>query len=260
MLRFTVPWWVENGNGLIGAWGARLRVVAARVLAGSVVADPDAGVGARRAFVAGFRDELGHRARVVTPFLSALLGVDPDGIDGPPPPHSAHPVGAGALGPGAPGADGGGRGRRLDLDDRLWWAVHEPWSPVAEYGAGVGPLDPGLAEIAIESRTETELSAMHALFRLGLDRGEAGMVERALDAARWQVAELQPDNGTNHPWGIHVFVSLAAREADAEVAGAALMHAQMLLHNCQVQQGRPDRLSACILWDAAATLGRLAPA
>lgn len=189
----------------------------------------DAGADERRAFVAGFGDEMGNRARVATPFLSAALGIGPVGE----------------------------RGGAMDLDDRLWWAVHDPESAVAEYGSGIGPLDPGLAEIAIESRTETELSAMHALFRLGLDRGEPGMIGRALDAARWQVAELQPDNGTNHPWGIHVFVVLAARSDDPGESGAALMHAQMMLHNCQVQMGRADRLSACILWDAALTLGRV---
>ncbi|MCC5824089.1 MAG: hypothetical protein JJU44_12460 [Planctomycetes bacterium] len=67
---------------------------------------------------------------------------------------------------------------------------------------------------------------------------------------------MQPDNGTNHPWGIHVFVVLAARSEDTGESGAALMHAQTLLHNCQVQQGKADRLSACILWDAGETLGR----
>jgi hypothetical protein len=217
---------------LMGPWTARLRAVASRSLGGTPLPDAGAGSDERRAWVETFSDELGNRARVATPFLSAVLGIDPG------------PAGTGPL----------------DLDDRLWWAVHNGESPVAEFGSGRGPLDPGLAEIAIESRTETELSAMHALFRLGLDRGEPGMIDRALDAARWQVDELQPDNGTNHPWGIHVFVVLAAREPDAGVAGAALMHAQTLLHNCQVQQGRPDRLSACILWDAGVTLGRLSPA
>jgi hypothetical protein len=213
---------VPESAEIIGGWSSRLRSAATRVLAGTPVVDAGAGPAERHAFVDGFSDELGNRARVATPFLSAVMGIEP----------------------AAPRPD------RLDLDDRLWWAVHEGDSPVSDLGSGCGPLDPALAEIAIESRTETELSAMHALFRLGLDRGEPGMVGRALDAARWQVAELQPDNGTNHPWGIHVFVVLAAQEDDPGLSGAALMHAQL---------GRPDLLSACILWDAAVTLERVGP-
>jgi len=157
-----------------------------------------------------------------------------------------------------PGDD---RPAKMDLDDRLWWAVHEPDSRIADFGAnsdglGTGPLDPTLSDAAIESRTETELGALHALFRLGLDRDEPAMIDRALDAARWQVAELQPDNGTNHPWGIHVFVVLASSTDDQRDSSAALMHAQIMLHNCQVTLGHPDRLSACILWDAGRTLAR----
>lgn len=203
--------------------------MSARALAGTPGVEADATPEARLAFALGFRDELGNRRRVDLPFLCAALGVTP---------------------PGPPG-------ERLDLDDRLWWATHDPDVRLAEFGSGDGPLDPAMAEAAIESRTETELSAMHALFRLGLDRGEPGMVERALRAARWQVAELQPDNGTNHPWGVHVFVVLAASTDDPGESGAALMHAQTLLHNCQVQQGRADRFSAWVLLDAARTLGRL---
>jgi hypothetical protein len=220
----------EDTYALIAEWVVRLRTVARRTIGGEAIADTGASDSERLAFLKDFVDERGHRARVVTPFLAAALGVDP----------GTAPVGGAS-----------------DLDDRLWWAVLEPERRVVGFERGDGPLDPGLAEIAIESRTETELSAMHALFRLGLDRGVPAMVERALDAARWQVAELQPDNGTNHPWGIHVFVVLAARSGDAEESGAALMHAQTLLHNCQVQQGRADRLSACILWDAGETLGRV---
>jgi hypothetical protein len=213
---------------LIAEWVARLRGVARRTVTDPALIEPGATYSERAAFLRDFADERGHRARVVTPFLSAVLGVDP---------------GAPPTGP-------------ADLDDRLWWAVADPDRRVVGFEDGEGPLDPTLAEIAIESRTETELSAMHALYRLGLDRAEPRMVERALDAARWQVEEMQPDNGTNHPWGIHVFVVLAARAANEYEAAPALMHAQMLLHNCQVQQGKADRLSACILWDAGETLGR----
>lgn len=227
---------VTDSPGLISDWSRRLMAVARPVLEGTPFVQPDAGSDVRAAFVEGFEDERRHRARVATPFLSAALGIAPP-LD--------RPV-------------------RMDLDDRLWWAVHDPDARIADFGAGAnkgtqpcGPLDPSLGEVAIESRTETELCAMHALFRLGLDRGEAGMVERALNAARWQVAELQPDNGTNHPWGIHVFVVLAERAEDEHGASGAIMHAQTMLHNCRVAMGRPDRLSACVLWDAGRTLARV---
>lgn len=213
---------------LITEWSNRLRAVARRTIGHEPIADPEATQIARRAFLDAFRDEQDNRARVVTPFLAAVMGMEPD---------QARPV-------------------TLDLDDRLWWAVHDPQHRITDFTQGIGPLDPALTETAIESRTETELSAMHALYRLGLDRDRPDLIARALDAARWHAAELQPDNGTNHPWGIHVFVVLASGSTDPAESGAALMHAQTLLHNCQVQQGRPDRLSACILWDASRTLER----
>lgn len=221
-------------NDLIRRWGERLLAVGSKQLAQTPLTDPAASHEARVSFVDGFKDERGHRARVATPFLSALLGITPTSA----------------------------RSSKLDLDDRLWWAVHDPDSRIADFGAGSdavgqGPLDPTLGDIAIESRTETELAAMHALFRIGLDRVQPGMIQRALNAARWQIAELQPDNGTNHPWGIHVFVVLAARSPDNPESSAALMHAQTMLHNCQVGMGHPDRLSACVLWDAGQTLARL---
>lgn len=223
-----------RSSELTNQWGERLRATGSAALTGSAIVSENASTEDRSAFVESFEDERRHRARVATPFLSAMLGITP-------PPH---------------------RPSKMDLDDRLWWAVHDPDSRIADYGInsaglGTGPLDPTLAEIAIESRTETELCAMHALFRLGLDRDEPGMIERALDAARWQVAELQPDNGTNHPWGIHVFIVLASQSPDESEASAAHMHAETMLHNCQVAMGRPDRLSACVLYDAGQTLARL---
>lgn len=216
---------------LVSEWSARFRAVARPALHGTPVTDPHADEPARRAFIANFADELGHRRRLDAPFLHALLGLHP--ASDPPDPH------------------------RLDLDDRLWWAVHRPDLPIAPTGETTGPLDPDLAQIAIEARTETELAAMHALFRLGLDRNNPALTDRALAAAAWQVAELQPDNGTNHPWAAHVFVALAIRRGD-DTAQDALLHAQTLVHNCQVNLGRADRLSACILWDAADTLERAA--
>lgn len=103
----------------------------------------------------------------------------------------------------------------------------------------------------IETSTETELSALHAAWRIARCDSDHTLRERCLHAATWAVGELQPDNATNRPWAAHVFVELwlARRQA-----GAGL-YAQTLLHNCQVSFGKPDRISALVLWDAAAELG-----
>lgn len=215
---------------LIAEWAGRLRAVARRTIGGEPIADPHATPDARRAYLDAFTDERGNRPRCVTPFLAAAMDLAPAGP----------------------------RPRVLDLDDRLWWAVHDPAAQIPAPTPGPGPLDPDPTD-AIEPRTEIELAAMHALYRLGLDRRRPDLVARALDAARWHAAELQPDNGTNRPWGVHVFVTLASAAGDPDESAAALLHAQTLLHNCRVQLGRADRLSACILWDAARTLERPVP-
>jgi hypothetical protein len=110
---------------------------------------------------------------------------------------------------------------------------------------------------AIEATTETELSALHALSHHASVTGPvaaATLGERVLDAARWHVDTLQPDNGTNHPWAVHVFLGLAS--ADESYAAGATLHAEGLLHNALVRAGRPDRFSACVLLDSARALRR----
>ncbi len=211
---------------LYDEWIARFRAVARPALQGTPVLDPHADADARRRFAAGFADEHGNRRRLDRPFLHALLGLGPPDV--------------------APAT--------ADLDDRLWWALHDPGITLPDPDAE-GPLDPAQADAAIEWRTEVELAATHALFRIALDRADPALTRRALAAARWQVAELQPDNATNHPWAAHVFLVLAAE--DPQIAPEALLHAQTMVHNCQVHLGRADRRSACILWDAADTLERL---
>lgn len=95
---------------------------------------------------------------------------------------------------------------------------------------------------AIEVWTETELAAVHAAWSLGPDwRAEARR------AAAWLVDNIQPDNATNRPWGVHVFASLAHESGGAQFE----LYAQTLLHNCQVMTGRPDDFSAMILLHAA---------
>lgn len=103
---------------------------------------------------------------------------------------------------------------------------------------------------AIETTTETELSALHALSHHARRDPSGRLAERCLDAARWHVDELQPDNGTNHPWAVHVFLALAEDDSTAR------LHAESLVHNALVSSGRPDRFSACLLLDSARLLAR----
>jgi hypothetical protein len=67
-----------------------------------------------------------------------------------------------------------------------------------------------------------------------------------MDAAEYLIAEVQPDNATNHPFALAAFLALA-HAGNFE----AMLYAQTLLHNCQVQLGRPDAFSAALLLHAA---------
>ncbi|GAB5495406.1 MAG: hypothetical protein Phyf2KO_04860 [Phycisphaerales bacterium] len=146
-------------------------------------------------------------------------------------------------------ADALGRQSKTDLepeslDEVLFLATlgrHEcPVIPGNSAGITGEPTGP-----AIEVWTETELAAVHAAWSLGHDwRTEARR------AAAWLVDNIQPDNATNRPWGVHVFVSLAHETGGAQYE----LYAQTLLHNCQVMTGRPDDFSAMILLHAAREL------
>lgn len=97
-------------------------------------------------------------------------------------------------------------------------------------------------EESLETWTESELCCLHALSWM------PEYSRRVRAAASWLIETLQPDNATNHPWGVHVFATLGGEDADAN------MYAQTLLHNALVGGGRggvPDARSAFILWDAA---------
>jgi hypothetical protein len=205
-------------------WCRRLRDAAGEGLCGTPL-EPGVATdaAARERFAAGFGDERGHRRRVDRPLLARLLGV------------SAGPEPTGPA------------------DAALWWALvsGQPDRGVPSR-ARRGPLLPLAGTDAIEVWTESELAALHAVFDAAVDGGDAPLLARSFDAARWHVANVQPDNATNHPWAVHVFAALGARDGDT----GAELHAQTLLHNCQVQTGRPDRFSALVLLDAAQTLER----
>lgn len=146
-------------------------------------------------------------------------------------------------------------------DVRLWRALvlDEPVPteiidiPPADAIAPI--LDPH-AGMTLEVWTETELCALHALWRLAARHTRPDWRRRCIAAALWHTDNLQPDNATNVPWGTHVFVVASAVLAAAadERAAALSLHAETLLHNAVVLVTRPDALSSQVLADAADAL------
>jgi hypothetical protein len=202
------------------AWSERLRHAAARTLgAPAPPTDP-----------ARFADEMGHRRAVDGSFLAWRAACEGQ-VVGPMNSRAGEPT-----------------------DLRLWRAVLDRSVDVEPRTAGGGraPVTPTESFATIEVWTETELCALHALWRVGDVRRRHDLIERCLGAADWHIEHLQPDNATNHPWAIHVFIIAAQRSGSFEHE----LHAQAMLHNCQLALGRPDALSAHILMDAAECLER----
>ncbi len=207
----------------LAALAADLRRLAAPVVP---ALDPAAPYSDRVRAVANFRDELGHRRATDAPLLARLLGVEPGE-----PPISLHP------------------------DAALWWALHDgSFDPSSLIEVCEGPLVPSLRRLGVEVWSEGELAALHALSWHAIRPETSRLAARVESAARWHLDELQPDNATNRPWAVHVFADLAHRTGDP----AAHSHAGTLVHNSIVALGRPDRLSAVILLDAAEWLARRA--
>lgn len=145
-------------------------------------------------------------------------------------------------------------------DEALWGAL--AWGGGDDrvdrlIGAGVagrsrldaGALFPHGSSETIEVWTERELSALHALWWLARVRTRPDWSLRADAAARWHVAHTQPDNATNRPWALHVFLLL---DGPDETDGR--LYAETLLHNCQTLTGVPSALCALILRDTARAL------
>lgn len=201
-------------------WVETLRAASRRTLQTGF--GPDAGE-----FVRTFSDELGHRRAVDAPLLAWTTGTELNRQQ-PTVPESA--------------------------DVSLWWALLGPADHSSRWltAGASAPLIAHAPEQPIEVWTESELCALHAAWHHARRNSDGALRERCLNAAAWHVQHMQPDNATNHPWAIHVFIILR----DARNDSAADLYAQTLLHNCQVALGKPDRFSACVVMDAADALQR----
>ena len=136
--------------------------------------------------------------------------------------------------------------QNLSHDDvGLWWAVVDPNVNLNSLisDPGYGPLWPQDGYKSIEVWTESELSSLHALWRLARTSNSDDLKDRVSKLRQWHLQHTQPDNATNRPWALHVFL-LAGSPEDQH-------YAETLLHNCMVMSGKPDPLSAWILLDAA---------
>jgi hypothetical protein len=107
--------------------------------------------------------------------------------------------------------------------------------------AAPGPLLVHGDRDTIETWTEGELCSIHALIRIAAH--DPWWRERLQSAVDWHLEWTQPDNATNRPWGIHVFLALGGLEGR--------MYAETMLHNAQAGGAQQDPLVAWALGDAA---------
>lgn len=209
---------MTTGLNSLPGWGERLLGEARLALVGTPWAflfHPDTHAPAK---FPEFSDEAGNR-RAIDPLLIAWLQ------------HSPPPI--------IPSIQ--------STDLKLWNALvrGHPAAMLVSITPSGSPLVPEFNQLAIEVATETELAALHAL-------SHAGSIARArVEAASdWVVHNIQPDNATNHPWAVHVFLQRAFETGSVEHR----LYAETLLHNCVVSLGRADRFSALILLDSGRTL------
>ncbi len=182
-----------------------------------------------------FSDELGHR-RPVDPWVLAWRRT----LAGLPVPTNAPPASG-------------------DLDVRLWRSLTDPTCLLENDAENLldaeGPILPRSDGLALEVWTEIELASVHALWWHARSRESSALRVRVDRAARWHLQHVQPDNATNHPWALHVFLLLHEQEPDL----GARLYAETLLSNCQVMLGQPDRFSALLLLDAADAIDQHEP-
>lgn len=137
----------------------------------------------------------------------------------------------------------------VDPDVALWWGLVDGGTGGVEGHVDLedaGPLWERGEETALEVWTERELCGLTALWRHWLRSGRKEIRQRCVAAAKWHIENTQPDNATNRPWGVAVFLGLGSAEGRH--------YAETLVSNCCVNEGRPDVLSAYVLLDAAAAL------
>lgn len=205
-----------------GAWAGRLQELASRSLQGTPLLGGPADEAEQ--FIASFRDDAGHRRAVDPLLLSWMLTVK-------------------VAEPAEPGPA-----------EALWLALLDE-NAAACATSPDGPLFPAMHDGPIEAWTEAELCGLHAIWWLA--RRRRMEAERVNTAIAWHLAEVQPDNGTGHPWAVQAFICHWCEYGDS----AALLHAETMLHACTVHgpaTGTPDRFSACILLDAARGLDEIA--
>lgn len=149
-----------------------------------------------------------------------------------------------------------GRPTRVDPDASLWWALLDRSvthalraleSATERSAQDRGALFPRGLYAAIEVWTESELSALTALWWLSRLPGGGPLRDPMLASARWHLEHTQPDNATNRPWAIPVFLELAILDQSPD----ARLFAETLLHNAIAANGTPEPFSAQILLDAA---------
>lgn len=105
--------------------------------------------------------------------------------------------------------------------------------------------------LALEVWTESELGALHALARVVRLAPTPERVRRLEELRRWHLEHTQPDNATNRPWALHVFL----RSGEPE----SWLYAETLLHNVHASDARGEGLSRWILRDTLAELRLAAP-
>ncbi len=120
----------------------------------------------------------------------------------------------------------------------LWWAILDPAIDVDRALAAPteGSLLPQGLYRTIEVWTEADLCGLHALWRLWRTHGRDAWQRRIHTVRDWHLENTQPDNATNRPWALHVFLAAGTPEAEH--------YAATLLHNALAVHGRPEPLSA----------------
>lgn len=146
--------------------------------------------------------------------------------------------------------------REGDPDATLWRAAcAAPGDPAIVAADGLLASRPGdsLASsggyAALEVWTECELGALHALARFARRHPAASRDARLAELVAWHLEHTQPDNATNRPWALHVFL----REGSPE----ARLYAETLLHNATASDARHEPLTRWILLDSVRELRAL---